>query len=106
MTKKSAWLLLMLLLVPAASRAQQTRLAVTAARTRLFVGERLELSVVLQGPGVKYTGPFQVPDLMPYLELLDVRGPSTSHNFQFINGRMQSSGSWRRIQGNARPTEF
>lgn len=93
MRKVVLTLALVFLAGPALAQNDTPRFKIVVDRTRLFVGERLQIALTLEGPGVSYKKPFKLPDLGPYLRLVDVSGPQTKQVTQIINGRMIKSGS-------------
>ncbi len=82
---------LLALVFPLMALADPAKLTVEADRTSVTVGERINLTVTLEGDGVKYGSPFQLPDLSPYLTLVGQRGPFSESSTTIINGRMERS---------------
>jgi hypothetical protein len=87
-------LVLLVLLLPWCAWPQNpATLTVTPDRTSLMVGERLQVNVTADGPGVSNQGPFSLPNLAPNLQLLRTNGPQVQQSFQIINGRPYKFGN-------------
>jgi hypothetical protein len=94
--KRAIYFLLALLIpVLALAQGQEAQLTATVDRSRLAVGERMTLTIKLEGDNVENNGPFPAPDLMPYLWQVDKQGPFSQQNVQMINGVFTRSGSLR-----------
>jgi len=98
---KRALVALIIVALPLAAGAQTggPALKVVPDRTRLEVGERFWVSVILEGNNAQYKGPFPIPDLSPYLRLVHTTDLSSQRSIQIINGlKIQSASFHSRYQ--------
>jgi hypothetical protein len=64
-------------------------------RTRLHLGERTTLTIILEGEDVDTRQGVKAPELEPYFEIVNQIGPQVQTSMQVINGHFTSSSSWR-----------
>ena len=93
--KKFLILSILSFMLPAILSAQVKGVTFTAKTDKgiIFVGGKIRLTLHLEGDNVEYNKPFEPPELGPYFRLVNISGPETSKNMQFINGKMSSSSS-------------
>lgn len=63
-------------------------------RTRLFVGERASLTIVLEGEGVDARRGVDPPEVEPFFEIMNQIGPQVRTSMEIINGKFTSTSSW------------
>jgi len=64
-------------------------------RTRLYLGERTTLTIILEGEGVDTRQGVESPEVEPHFEIVNQIGPQVQTSMQIINGKFTSSSSWR-----------
>ena len=75
-----------------AARAQETRVRASVDRTRIRPGDRITLTIDIQGGASDQA---TAPDLSRIVDFDVVGGPSVSTRFQWVNGRSTSSKRFR-----------
>jgi len=88
----AASLLLALLLAPLICSGQ-TLFHAELSQTRLRLGERILLTVILEGENIDTGNPVQLPNLAPYFRVEGQSGPSVSTQMSIINGKMSKHSS-------------
>jgi hypothetical protein len=83
--------LLLLLAAPAYDRSGAAHFSAQVDRTRLTVGENVQLILTLEGADLDISNPLPHPNLDEYFTMINASGPSTQQSISFVNGSMTKS---------------
>ncbi len=89
--------LILFLIAPLAARGSpglEPELSASFNRPSLAIGERVELTVVLEGEGVSQGASFNLPEIPSELRLVRSGAPSHQFNTRILNGRVSR---WGRV---------
>lgn len=91
--KNSFMLTILLVLVLPLPAIGQAFFRAELSQTRMRLGERILLTVILEGENIDTGNPLQLPNLAPFFRVEGSSGPNISTQMTIINGRMSRRSS-------------